>query len=94
MDDEADPLIRGIYSPGLRMVACVLIHAAFGFADRRVNRIFDARDWFINPQDDMIVVAGTIEDWKGLEATPRDERPGPEKFKRESHEQQPAPAHP
>lgn len=81
-DDSSDEPLKGLYSPSLKQVACVLIHAAFGEADRRVNNIFDAQDWFVAPTPDMIMITEPRWQWEKIAEMPRDARPGPERFQR------------
>lgn len=75
-----DPIIRGLYSPGLRKVGCVLIQAIGG--DGRAARCFDASDWFTSLEDDMILVSAPLSQWREIGAMPLEQRPGPEVFKR------------
>lgn len=75
-----DPVLRGLYSPSLRQVGCDLLAAAFGIGDRRVNNIFDSRDWFVAPVDDMFLMDAPLSQWRFVADLPRDERPGPDHF--------------
>lgn len=81
-NDSMDEPLKGLYSPKLKQVACVLIHAAFGEADRRVNNIFDAKDWFVAPVDDMIMITAPRWQWEVIAEMAPEDRPGPEKFQR------------
>lgn len=80
MSGPAEPRLRSLYSPSLGQVGCVLLNAAFGIADRRVNRIFSARDWFVSPVDDMFVIEAPLSEWEQVAAMERTARPGPEHF--------------
>ncbi len=73
-------MLSGLYSPSRGMVGCVLLAAAFGIRDRRVNNIFDTSDWFVAPVDDMFPMNARMSEWRFVAALPRDRRPGPEHF--------------
>lgn len=79
-DIQEDPIIASLYSPSKRQVGCVILNAAVGIADRRVNNIWPAEDWFVAPVDDMFVIQDKLSIWKLLAELPRDQRPGPEHF--------------
>ena len=76
----ADPMLEGLYSPSKRMVGCVIIAAAYGIRDRRVNNLFDSRDWFVAPVEDTVRITAPLSQWRYIADLPSDERPGPEHF--------------
>lgn len=80
---EEPQLLRALYSPSKRQIACVLLASMYG-ADRRVNSIVHGRDWFTAPTDDMTVVTGTAEEWRQFAASPSSGRPGPEHFSKDT----------
>jgi hypothetical protein len=74
---EGDPVIRALYSPGKREVACVLIQAAFG-GDRRACTAI--HDWCVVIEDDFRMISAPLSKWREIGDLPKDERPGPEFF--------------
>ncbi len=78
---EDDPVLVAVYSPSKRQIGCVIVAAMFG-ADRRVNSIVSAEDWFTSPVDDMTVLSGTRQEWRTFAAMAPEERPGPECFEK------------
>lgn len=71
--------LQGLYSPALKKVGCALLQAAAG-GDKKITSIFSADDWFTSPQDDMIMISGTLEEWQRIEDMKRADRPGGKHF--------------
>lgn len=71
---------RSLYSPSKKQVGCVLLNVAYGLDRYPVNMLVDGEHWFTFPPDDMVVLSGTVEQWKQFNAAP-EKGPGPEFFK-------------
>lgn len=71
--------LRGLYSPSTKKVACVLISAAFE-CDREVSLMFDTSQWFVAPEQDMVLIESPRWQWEAIAAMPPEKRPGPDLF--------------
>jgi hypothetical protein len=76
-----DPVIRGVYDPETRKVACVLLQVAYG-GDQRASHCFDTRDWEVAPTPGMMMISAPLSRWRAVAAMKREDRPGPEAFRR------------
>lgn len=72
---EENEQIPGLYDPDSGMIACVIIHAAHGIRDRRVNNLFSSRDWFLGVPENMVLMRAPLHEWRRVASMPREERP-------------------
>lgn len=80
-DSASDPIIRALYSPERREVACVIIQAMYG-GDRRACEA--VQDWRTDSPvgADYRMISAPLSQWRKIGMMPRDQRPGPEDFRR------------
>jgi hypothetical protein len=70
-----DDVLSALYDPATGMVGCVLLHAAHGIRDRRVNTIFSASEWFVQMSATVVPLRMSLADWRKIAALPRAQRP-------------------
>lgn len=75
----SDDTIRALYCPETREVACVIIQAMAGGDRRACNFV---QDWNTSASAGYVMITGTVEEWRKIGMTPKDQRPGPEHFPR------------
>lgn len=72
-----DPVIRALYSPSQRNVACVIIQAMYD-GDRRACHAFEG--WCVDIQDDFRMISAPLSQWQAIGRMKPEDRPGPENF--------------
>lgn len=69
----SESMIPAIYSPEKGMVGCVLLQAAVG-GSQAVSHLFETKDWLLAPDDTMVRMQATREQWKFIAGMSREER--------------------
>lgn len=65
--------ISAIYSPSTGRIACVLLQAAYG-CDNRAAMLFDTKDWILAPEDGLVMMTDTLENWREVATMSRPQR--------------------
>ncbi len=53
-----------LYDVKLKRPGCVLLQAVAGGDRALLDSLFSSEDWLITPTDDMMLMRGTLDQWK------------------------------